>query len=125
MKSLAAWKIKAGQLREDLFALYFAMGDRRTPWYARVLLAVIIGYAVSPIDIIPDFIPVLGYLDDILLVPAGIFLAVKLIPQQVMADSRARVKDKRIPRKAGWIAAGAIIFVWLAAAYGIFLLVTA
>lgn len=121
---LAAWKVKAGRLKEEVYALYLALGDRRTPWYARILPAVIVAYAVSPIDIIPDFIPLLGYLDDLILVPAGIYASVKLIPQEVMEECRARAKVERIPRKAGWIAAGVIVLIWTAVIYGIVRMLT-
>lgn len=113
MFSISAWKQKARQVKQEVFALYMAMGDRRTPWYARALLVIIIAYAVSPVDIIPDFIPVLGYLDDLVLIPAGIALVTKLIPHEVMEECRTMARETRVPRKAGWIAAGVIILFWL------------
>ena len=87
------WKAHASQLKVEVYALYIAYKDRRTPWYAKVFAAVVVGYAFSPIDLIPDPIPVLGYLDDLVLVPFGAFLAVKMIPPQVMADSRQKAEE--------------------------------
>jgi len=86
---LKAW---ADDLRADTYALYLAYSDPRVPWYAKVLVAVIVAYALSPIDLIPDFIPVIGYLDDLLLVPAGIALATKLIPKEVLEEHRANAR---------------------------------
>ncbi len=86
------WKQKARQLKQETYALYFAYRDPRLPWYARVFLALIVAYAFSPIDLIPDFIPILGYLDDLVIVPLGIHFALKMIPAQVMEESRAKAK---------------------------------
>src|ERR1700755_2457985 len=83
---LKAW---ARSIRRDVHALYLASRDPRVPWYAKALALVVAGYALSPIDLIPDFIPVLGYLDDLILLPAGIWLAIRLLPPQVMAEHRA------------------------------------
>lgn len=76
-------------LRRDVIALYLAARDPRVPWHAKALAGCIAAYALSPIDLIPDFVPVLGYLDDIILVPAGIWVAVRLIPPHLMAEHRA------------------------------------
>jgi uncharacterized membrane protein YkvA (DUF1232 family) len=86
---LKAW---ADHLKADTYALYLAYADPRVPWYAKLLVAVIVAYALSPIDLIPDFIPVIGYLDDLLLVPAGIALAAKLIPEGVLEEHRANAR---------------------------------
>ena len=86
---LKAW---ADDLRADTYALYLAYSDPRVPWYAKVLVAVIVAYALSPIDLIPDFIPVVGYFDDLLLIPAGIALATKLIPKEVLEEYRANAR---------------------------------
>ena len=86
----------ARRLKGETLALYLAARDRRTPWYARLLVAGIVAYALSPIDLIPDFIPVLGYLDDVLLIPLGIAIALRLIPAEVMAEARERAcRDRR------------------------------
>lgn len=82
MALLAELKERARHLKAETFALYLAARDPRTPWYAKLIVADIVAYAFSPIDLIPDFVPVLGYLDDLILVPMGIALAIKLIPIQ-------------------------------------------
>ncbi len=86
------WKQKARALKRQVVTLYYAYRDPRTPWYARVFAALVVAYAFSPIDLIPDFIPVLGYLDDLVLVPLGVWLALKMVPPQVMADCRLRAE---------------------------------
>src|SRR6188472_2135480 len=86
-----AGKLKdwARSIKRDVHAIYLAARDPRTPWYAKALAVCVAGYALSPIDLIPDFIPVIGYLDDLIIVPLGILAVVKLIPPEVMAESRA------------------------------------
>ena len=81
---------KARRLRDEIRALVLAYRDPRTPWYARACAALVLAYALSPIDLIPDFIPVLGHLDDLVLIPLGIALTVRLIPAQVMQDARVQ-----------------------------------
>ena len=106
-------KQRARQLKRETIALYFAFRDKRTPWYAKILAALVLAYAFSPIDLIPDFIPVLGYLDDLILIPAGIALTLKLIPPEVMDDARLTASPKSPERSVGWIGAGIIILIWL------------
>ena len=109
---------KAKRLKSEIYALYLAARDPRTPWYAKAFAVLILGYALSPIDLIPDFIPVIGYLDDLIVVPAGIALLLKMIPQEVMADCRARAQTQ--PAGKGlknWTAAVVIVVVWLLAIY--------
>ncbi len=89
---IAFWKQKARWLKRQVLALYFAYRDPRTPWHARAFAALVVAYAFSPIDLIPDFVPVLGYLDDLVLVPLGVWLALKMVPAQVMADCQARAE---------------------------------
>lgn len=111
-------KARARALKRDTAALVLAYQDARTPWYARVVVALVVAYLFSPIDLIPDFIPVLGYLDDLLLVPLGITLALRLIPPEVMADARARADrlgQNRSP--ARYVVAGLIVVVWLVLLY--------
>src|SRR3712207_6432956 len=93
MRYITAWKQHARHLKREVYALYRAYKDPLVPWYARLFAAVVVGYAFSPIDLIPDFVPVLGYLDDLVLIPLGIALALKLIPPAVMAQSRAVAED--------------------------------
>lgn len=104
----------ARRLKRELTALVYVARDARTPWYAKLLLAVVLAYAASPIDLIPDFVPVLGYLDDLLLLPLGIWLALRLIPPQVMIDARARADAHALRGKTDYRAAAVIVLIWLA-----------
>ncbi len=114
MGARPSWKERAQQLKAETYALYLAYRDPRTPWHARVFAAIVVAYAFSPIDLIPDFIPVLGYLDDLLLVPLGILLAIKIIPPEVMQDSRAKAQEALAQNKSiGRTAAIAIVAIWL------------
>lgn len=107
-------KNRTDELKIQTFALYLAYRDPRTPWYAKAWVALVVAYAVSPIDLIPDFIPVLGYLDDLFIVPAGIALAIKLVPLEVMEEAREKARQVTGLRSRGrWIVAGIIILVWL------------
>jgi uncharacterized membrane protein YkvA (DUF1232 family) len=106
----------ARTLKRDAYAVYLAARDPNTPWYVKVLAAVVAAYAFSPIDLIPDFIPVLGYLDDLILVPLGIWLVVSLIPEQAMADYRAQASEAMQRPHGSNIAAIAIIAIWIAGA---------
>lgn len=114
MNKLKAW---AKKLKQQLVVLHLAYQDPRTPWYAQGLIVLIIAYALSPIDLIPDFIPVLGYLDDIILLPAGIYLAIKLIPDEVIKECEQKAEDYQWNKKHGWIAAAIIIIGWLLVAF--------
>ena len=108
------WKTRARQLKTDVYALYLAYKDPRTPWYARILAAVVVGYAFSPIDLIPDPIPILGYLDDLVIIPLGVFLAVKMVPTQVMVESRVRAREVMAQGKpVNKLAAAIIVLVWI------------
>jgi uncharacterized membrane protein YkvA (DUF1232 family) len=112
---IEAWKQRAKRLQEEVYALYFAGRHPEVPWYAKLLAAAVVAYAFSPIDLIPDFIPVIGYLDDLLLVPLGIYLVVRMIPKPVMEECRQRARDslnREGPRN--WKAAAVIIAIWLA-----------
>jgi uncharacterized membrane protein YkvA (DUF1232 family) len=101
-------------LKVETYAIWLAYKDPRVPWYARVFAACVVGYAFSPIDLVPDPIPVLGYLDDLVLVPLGIALALKMIPPEVMAECRERADvAMREGRPTNWKAAAAIITVWV------------
>ncbi len=125
MKWFETLRDKARALKREVTALGLAVQDPRTPWYARVLAVAVIAYALSPIDLIPDFIPILGYLDDLILVPAGIALVIRLIPAEVMAD--ARLRSDTLPVEKPWLrylAAGVIVLLWLAVLAWIIRLVT-
>jgi uncharacterized membrane protein YkvA (DUF1232 family) len=109
-----AWKQWARQLKVETYAVYLAYKDPRTPWYARIFAACVVGYAFSPIDLIPDPIPVLGYLDDLVLVPLGVALVLKMIPQAVLAECREKARSAMSQGKpTNWTAAGVIIAIWL------------
>jgi uncharacterized membrane protein YkvA (DUF1232 family) len=112
------------QLRSETYALYLACRDPRVPWYARLWVALVVGYALCPIDLIPDFIPVLGQLDDVILVPVGLFLALRMIPAQVMAESR--VKAAELLAQGDTVsrtAAAFVVVTWLLLAVLSFMLV--
>ena len=113
MKIVALWKQWAYRLRFDTFTLYFAYRNPGTPWFAKIWAAIVVAYAFSPIDLIPDFIPIIGYLDDLVLIPLGIAVAVKLIPKDVLEESR-RLARKRIDSKKpiNWIAGATVIAIW-------------
>jgi uncharacterized membrane protein YkvA (DUF1232 family) len=102
-------------LLRDVHALWLAARDPRTPWYANWLAAAVAAYALSPIDLIPDFIPILGYLDDLLLVPLGIWLAVRMIPPQVLAEHRAAA-EKAAAQPRSCAAAAVIVALWIVCA---------
>ncbi len=121
------WRQRARRLKTEVHALYLAYRDPRVPWYARAVAACVVAYAFSPIDLIPDPIPVLGYLDDLVLLPLGVVLALKLIPAPVMAECRQRAQEAaREGRPTNWLAAALIVLVWLAlAALGVWLLARA
>ena len=105
-------KTWARGMKKDVVALYLASRDPRTPWLAKMLAFAIAGYALSPIDLIPDFIPVVGYLDDLIIVPLGILLIVKLIPPDLMAEFRATAaQNGRLP--ANWVWASLIVVIWI------------
>src|SRR5512144_3435294 len=89
---IQTWRQQARRLKVEAYTLYLAYRDPRVPWYARIFAACVVGYAFSPIDLIPDFIPVLGYLDDLLLVPLGIALTIRLIPPDVLSECREQAK---------------------------------
>lgn len=104
----------AKQLKADISALNLAYRDKRTPVYAKILPVLVVGYALSPIDLIPDFIPVLGFLDDAIILPVLIWLAVRLIPPEVMVDCRERAKSPETDKKRkNYIVAAVIILIWL------------
>ncbi|HEX2965842.1 MAG TPA: YkvA family protein [Syntrophorhabdaceae bacterium] len=112
-----AWKNKAKNLKRDLYALSLAIKEPGVPWYARVFAVVIIGYALSPVDLIPDFIPVLGYVDDIVILPAAILLLIKMIPPDVMEECRQMANAQSPGESKHWAAAIIIILLWLTAIY--------
>lgn len=124
MAVLAGFKKRVHHLKAETFALYLAARHPLTPWYAKLLVAGIVAYAFSPIDLIPDFVPILGYVDDLLLIPLGITLAIRLIPPNVLAECRQRAEEaaahgKPVSRTAGvvivavWATLALLCLVWL------------
>jgi uncharacterized membrane protein YkvA (DUF1232 family) len=120
---LAHLKERASRLKTETYALYLAARHPGTPWYAKLLVAGIVAYALSPIDLIPDFVPILGYLDELVLIPLGIALAIKMIPGSILEECRARSQEtlrsgKSVSRIAGivivaiWIALAALAAAW-------------
>lgn len=105
-------KQKAQELKAEVYTLYLACRDPRTPWYAKGFAALVVAYALSPIDLIPDFIPVLGYLDDLILVPAGIWLAIRMVPAEVIQESRVKARSliDRPRSRAGVVL---VVLIWL------------
>lgn len=115
MKWTDKLKQKAKSLEVELTAVYFAMKDKRTPFVTKLLIALTVSYALSPIDLIPDFIPVLGYLDDLIIVPLLITLSMKMIPSEVMQECKLRAQNEMITNKIiGIWSAVAIILIWVA-----------
>ena len=112
MQRVRAW---ARRIKRDVVAVWIAARDRRTPGAARLLAAAVAAYALSPIDLIPDFIPLLGYLDDVVLVPLGILLVVRLVPPGLMAEFRAEA-ERRASLPGSRAGAVAIVLVWLCVA---------
>lgn len=106
----------ARQIKRDVHALYLAALDPRVPWYAKVVAIAVAAYALSPIDLIPDFIPVLGYLDDLVIVPLGIVLAVRLVPADLMVEFRAAAARGGIDQSVGKWGATLILILWIVGA---------
>jgi len=114
---LAKLKQRWHRLRAETLALSLAARHPRTPWYAKLLVAAIVAYALSPVDLIPDFVPVLGHLDDLVLVPLGIALAVRLIPDSVLDDCRVRARDTlQHGTPPSRVAGAVVIVIWIATA---------
>lgn len=111
------WKQTSQALKRETFTLFLAYRDPRTPWYAKAFTGLVVAYAFSPLDLIPDFIPVLGYLDDLLLVPLGVTLAIKIIPAQVMDKSRAAAHKAGSGKPVSRVATVAIVMLWIGLAW--------
>lgn len=115
--SRPTWKERAGRLKKEVYALYLALRDPRTPWYGKAFAALVVAYAFSPIDLIPDPVPVLGYLDDLILIPLGVVLALKMIPPEVMDEARAEsVEAFRDGKPVSTAGAVIVVAIWLALA---------
>ena len=112
MGLLDGWERRARRLKTDTYTLYVACRDPRVPWYAKLLAACVVACAFSPIDLIPDFVPVLGYLDDLIIVSLGIALAVKMIPGPILEECQVKARTMT-DRPANRVAAAVIIVIWL------------
>jgi uncharacterized membrane protein YkvA (DUF1232 family) len=106
-------KQRARALKNGSFAVYLAAKDPRTPWYAKALIFFVVAHTFSPIDLIPDFIPILGYLDDLIITPGGLWLAVKLIPPEVLAEARITAATRGVDRSVGKVGAVIIVSLWI------------
>lgn len=117
MRWLDSWKLRAERLKRETYAVYLALRDPRVPWYAKAVAACVVGYAFSPIDLIPDFIPVIGYLDDLIIVPLGMALVVRLIPPSILNECREQAARTLQGKATNWAAARiatvVIILIWL------------
>ncbi|MDR7071710.1 YkvA family protein [Fictibacillus barbaricus] len=114
MVALDRLKNYAKKLKQELFVLYLSYKDQRTPWHAKAAAICVVAYAFSPIDLIPDFIPVLGYLDDLIIVPLGISLALKLIPPIVIEENREMAEQLKMNGKPkNWFVGILFIFIWI------------
>src|SRR5512138_1382561 len=111
-------KKRARALKQEVYTIYIAARDPRTPWYVRGLIFFVVAHTFSPIDLIPDFIPILGYLDDLIITPGGLWLAVRLIPPEVLAEARAAaIRD--VDRRIGKLGAVLIVLVWIITLIGV------
>ncbi len=118
MKLLNTIKQKAAKLKAEAQVLMIAYKDKRTPVSAKILIGITVGYLLSPIDLIPDFIPILGLLDDLIIVPALIALSIRLIPDEVLNNAREQLKNNpQRYKKNNWLFAVIIIIVWISALY--------
>ena len=107
------WKEKAKKLKQEIYTLYLAYKDPRVPWYGKIFIIITVGYAISSIDLIPDFIPIIGYLDDLILLPLGILLSIKMIPKEVMEECRRESVKGIKDSKFVFIGLTIIIGIWI------------
>jgi len=115
LSMIASWKKSVVSLKTQTLALYYALRDPRVSWYAKVWVALVVAYALNPLDLVPDFIPILGYLDDLVLVPLGIALALKMIPPEVMAECRAKAADRMsVNMPMANVMTFVIVLLWIA-----------
>lgn len=117
LEMLNQLRIRARALKRETYAVYLAAHDPRTPWYAKALIFFVVAHTFSPIDLIPDVIPVLGYLDDLIITPGGIWLAIRLIPAEVMAEARATAATLDVDKSIGKVGAIIIVILWISAIF--------
>jgi uncharacterized membrane protein YkvA (DUF1232 family) len=118
---LRKWKEKAGELKREAYALHLCSQHPQTPLHAKLFALVIVGFAMSPIDLIPDFIPVIGYLDDLILIPFGIALLIRMVPNDVLEECRLKARSRPAGKPMRWFGAAIIISIWAAAIYLMYL----
>lgn len=106
-------KQRARALKNEALSVYIAAKDPRTPWYAKALIFFVVAHTFSPIDLIPDFIPILGYLDDLIITPGGLWLAVRMIPPEVLAEARVTAATRGVDGSVGTIGAVIIVLLWI------------
>mgnify|MGYP001205336574 CR=1 FL=1 len=111
---LQSWKEKASLLKREIYTLWIAYRKPGVPWYAKVFCGLVVAYAFSPIDLIPDFIPVLGYLDDLVLIPLGVGLAIKMIPAEILTQARIEAQERmKEGHHNNWVVGGLIVLLWV------------
>lgn len=115
--AMEQFKVRMKKIKEDIFVIAEAYKHPDTPFYIKLFALIVVAYAFSPIDLIPDFIPILGYLDDLILVPMGIALLLKLIPDHVIQESREKVAATGRMKKKNWVAGAMILLLWAAVIY--------
>jgi uncharacterized membrane protein YkvA (DUF1232 family) len=123
LTDVRGWKRRARELKRLVRTLALAARDPRTPWRAKVVIACVVAYAASPIDLVPDIIPILGYLDDLILLPLGVALAIRLIPRTVWNDALQRADEPWRPTRAGAVMAIVIVVLWIVAIIAVWKLV--
>jgi len=111
--SKSTFKQKIANLKREIYVLFLASRDPRVPWYVKALIVLTIGYAICPIDLIPDFIPVLGQIDDLVIIPALIALIVKLVPKNILDEHRKNLSEQPINSRTKWVIATLIVLIWL------------
>ncbi len=116
-------KSRARDLKNEAIAVYIAAKDPRTPWYAKALIFFVVAHTFSPIDLIPDFIPILGYLDDLIITPLGLALAIRLIPAEVLEEARGKVAGSSVERSVKIVGVAVIVLVWIVILIGIIYLI--
>jgi len=113
MKFIETLRIKAGKLKKEIMAIYYAYQHPGVTRWPKIIIAFTLGYALSPIDLIPDFIPVLGYLDDLIIIPALISLSIKLIPPEIMEESRKKAQAQPLTLKENHLFAVIFVLIWV------------
>ena len=118
------WKARAGELKWETLALYLCTRHPRTPLHTKLLASLLVCYALSPIDLIPDFIPILGYVDDLVLIPLGIALLIKMMPKDILEECRREARSFQASRHQRWMGAVIVILVWTIVAFVTFRIIS-